>query len=351
MYMKYWKECKVLAEKTILEILQVIDRSALQIALVVDENDKLLGTVTDGDIRRALLTGISLEKPVAEIMNCNPSTVHEKQERYAILMKMQEKNLNQLPVVDDKGRVVDLVSLKELTYKARRENPVILMVGGLGTRLRPLTNNCPKPLLKVGNKPILETIIENFIEDGFYKFYFAVNYKSDMIEEYFGDGNRFGVEIKYIHEKKRMGTAGALSLLPEKLKVPAIVMNGDLLTKVNFSQFLDYHEEQKALATMAVREYNYQIPYGVIHFEDSKIIDIEEKPSQSFFVNAGIYILSPEAVDRVNKEEFFDMPDLFNEIIKENKVTAAFPIREYWLDIGKMDDFEKAQGDYREMFE
>ena len=246
---------------------------------------------------------------------------------------------------------INLFSLNELDYKKKRKNPVVLMVGGLGTRLRPLTNDCPKPLLKVGNKPILETIVENFIEEGFYEFYFAVNYKSEMIEKYFGDGSRFGIKINYIREKNRMGTVGALSLLPEKLKESAIVMNGDLLTKVNFGKLLDYHKEQEALATMAVREYTYQIPYGVIHFADSKIIGIEEKPSQSFFVNAGIYVLSPEAVARVDKEKFFDMPDLFNEIIKDGKITAAFPIREYWLDIGKIDDFEKAQGEFREVFE
>ncbi|MPL68886.1 Glucose-1-phosphate adenylyltransferase [bioreactor metagenome] len=347
---KCWERCKVSAESTIRDTMKRIDESALQIALVVDEENKLLGVVTDGDIRRAILHNDSLDRSVVDIMSTNPITVHSNRSRGAILAKLQEKKLNCIPVVDDNNIVVDIVSLQELTYQKRRENAVVLMVGGLGTRLSPLTNKCPKPLLEVGNKPILETILENFIEAGFYRFYFAVNYKSDMIEEYFGDGSRFGVEIRYIHEKKRMGTAGALSLLPEKMKLPVIVMNGDLLTKVDFGQLLDYHDEKKAVATMAVREYCYQIPYGVINFEEGRIIDIQEKPEQSFFVNAGIYVLSPEAIVSMRKEEFFDMPDLFNEIIGEGKMTAAFPIREYWLDIGKMDDFEKAQDDFEEMF-
>ena len=348
--MKLWEKCKVNEKNTILQVLQVIDSSSLQIALVVDEKNRLLGTITDGDVRRAILKGISIEENIIQIMNRNPIFVEENQERYSILKKMKEKELNQIPVVNSEGIVVDLISLKELTYSKRKENAVVLMVGGLGTRLRPLTNTCPKPLLKVGNKPILETILESFIEAGFYRFYFAVNYKSDMIENYFGNGSRFGVDIQYIHEKKRMGTAGALGLLPRNIELPVIVMNGDLLTKVNFEQLLEYHQNQNALATMAVREYNYQIPYGVIDFNETRITGIQEKPRQTFFVNAGIYVLSAKVLQTVDAEKFFDMPDLFSKIIESGQVAAAFPIREYWLDIGKLDDFEKAQGEFEEIF-
>lgn len=348
--MTLWEKAKVSPDDTMRATLKKLDESALQIALIVDSKNKLLGVVTDGDIRRAILRNDSLEKRVAEIMITQPVTIHCNMPRRGILAMMQEKNLQNVPVVDEDNRVVDIVSLQKLMYKKRQENKVVLMVGGLGTRLKPLTNECPKPLLKIGNKPILETILENFIEAGFYQFYFAVNYKSDMIKTYFGDGSQFGVQISYLHEKKRMGTAGALGLLPETMKLPVIVMNGDILTKVDFGKLLDYHEEKAAWATMAVREYNYQIPYGVINFKAGKIIDIKEKPEQSCFVNAGIYVLSPQAIDKVDGKNFFDMPDLFNAIIGEGNPTAAFPICEYWLDIGKFDDFEKAQNDFESIF-
>ena len=193
--------------------------------------------------------------------------------------------------------------------------------------------------------------MESFLDAGFSRFYFAVNYKSKMIEDYFGDGSRFGAEIEYLHERKRMGTAGALYFLPELPKEPILVMNGDLLTKVDFGELLDYHIEQGAAATMAVREYSYQVPYGVIDFDGERIEGIREKPSYSFFVNAGIYALSPEAVARVDKEEFFDMPQLFNALVEAGQKTTVYPVREYWLDIGRMDDFERAQAEYGEMFE
>ena len=205
-------------------------------------------------------------------------------------------------------------------------------------------------LMKPLSKPILETILENFIDSGFHRFYFSVNYKSEMIEKYFGDGSRFGVEIAYLHENKRMGTAGALYFLPQQPTEPVIVMNGDLLTKVDFGEMVDYHLEQEAVATMGVREYSYQVPYGVIHYDGLKITNIQEKPTQNFYVNAGMYVLSPEAVAHITEEKFFDMPDLFNQLIQEKAKTTVYPVREYWLDIGRIDDFKRAQEDYGEVF-
>lgn len=346
----HWERCKVDKNYSIFETMEIIDKSAFQIALVVDEKDKLMGIVTDGDIRRAVLRRQSLDEPITSIMNEKPVAVQAGQERHAVIAKLQDHGLSQAPVVDRDGVVIDLVLLKNLTYEPTKENAVVLMVGGLGTRLRPLTDQCPKPLLKVGNKPILETILENFIESGFRNFYFAVNYKAEMIEEYFGDGSQYGVQIQYMYEKKRMGTAGALSLLPEEMKHSVIVMNGDLLTKVNFEQLLRHHDEEKAWATMAVREYSYQIPYGVIQMKKNKIIDIQEKPIKTYFVNAGIYVLSPEAIAKIDKDKFLDMTDLFYTLIADGKIATVFPIREYWLDIGRMDDFEKAQKEYVENF-
>lgn len=346
-----WKKSVILPTASIRDALQVLNKSALQIAFVVNENNRLLGAVTDGDIRRSLLRGGNLSQPVATVMNVQPVAALHGTERSVLLHLMRDKTIRQIPLVDQKNRLVGLARLEELLYRPQRDNLVVLMAGGLGTRLRPLTDKIPKPLLKVGAKPILETILENFLEAGFSRFYFAVNYKSQMIEDYFGDGSRFGAEIQYLHESKRMGTAGALYFLPELPKKPIIVMNGDLLTKVNFGELLDYHIEQEAVATMAVREYNYQVPYGVIDFDGERIEAIREKPSYSFFVNAGIYVLSPEAVARVDKEAFFDMPQLFNTLITHGKKATVYPVRGYWLDIGRMDDFERAQEDYKGIFD
>ncbi len=348
--MKTWRECCVRQNTELLEVLRVLDAAALQLALVVTEDMHLSGMVTDGDIRRALLRGKTLSSPVQEFMNPHPVVVFSSDSKTYISSLMRRKQLHQIPVLDEDSRLVDLYTLEDVLYKRERDNVVILMAGGLGTRLRPLTDKLPKPLLKVGSKPILETILESFIECGFHRFYFSVNYKSEMIEKHFGDGSRFGAEIQYLREKKRMGTAGALYFLPEKPKEPAIVMNGDLLTKVDFAEFMDFHISQEAAATMGVREYSYQVPYGVVDFDGIKIKGITEKPVQTNYVNAGIYVLSPEAVAQVKEEKYLDMPDLFNQLIEQKAKTTVYPIRDYWMDIGKMDDFRQAQEDYQEIF-
>ena len=345
-----WKESVIFPTASVKDVMQVMDKSALQIAFVVDAENRLLGAVTDGDVRRSILRGGDLSQSVATIMNVHPVVALRGTERAALLRLMKAKTVRQIPLVDKEDHLVGVSQMEELLYRPRRDNAVVVMAGGLGTRLRPLTDKIPKPLLKVGAKPILETILESFLDAGFHRFYFAVNYKSQMIEDYFGDGSQFGAEIEYLHEKKRMGTAGALYFLPKPPKEPILVMNGDLLTKVDFGELLDYHLEQEATATMAVREYNYQVPYGVIDFDGEQITGIREKPSYSFFVNAGIYVLSPVAVAQVNKEEFFDMPQLFNALVMEGQKTTVYPVREYWLDIGRMDDFERAQDEYVETF-
>ncbi|QHT63432.1 CBS domain-containing protein [Paenibacillus lycopersici] len=335
---------------TILEALQIIDRGSVQIALVVDEERRLLGTVTDGDVRRGILRGIGLDAPVAQVMNREPRTARLDMDRDMILSVMQYLNLRQFPVLDEEGRIVRLELIDQLHQRNSRDNWVVLMAGGLGARLGELTKDCPKPLLKVGTKPIMEVILESFISSGFHRFYIAVNYRADMIRDYFGDGSKWGVEIRYLHEGKRLGTAGALSLLPETAGLPVIVMNGDLLTKVNFRQLVDFHVETKSKATMCVREYEFQIPYGVVQVESHKLRGIEEKPLQKFFVNGGIYVIDPELVQLIPQDTFYDMPTLFEEAIKRECNTSVFPIREYWIDIGRKDDFDRANGDYMEVF-
>ncbi len=348
--MKDWRDILLTPETKIRDTIQAIDSGALGIALVTDSNGRLIGTVTDGDIRRGILKGVSLESPVAEIMNGSPTVARSGDSREKILAIMKMKTLHQIPVVDEKHHVIGLEVLESIIQTPHRENLVVLMAGGLGTRLRPLTDTYPKPLIKIGGKPVLETILENFISHGFYRFRISVNYKAELIEEYFGDGSRWGCTIDYIHENMRMGTAGALTLLDEEPHEPLLVMNGDVLTNVNFQKLLDYHKERHAHATMCIREYDYQVPYGVVRFEQHHLLGIEEKPVQRYFVNAGIYVLQPEVLSLIPRNAFFDMPQLFESLISEDCRSAIFPIREYWLDIGRMDDLERANIEFKDNF-
>lgn len=283
-------------------------------------------------------------------MNPEPTVAKADEGREAILAMMKRKGLHHIPLVDEARCVVGLETLDELIQSRKKENVVVLMAGGLGSRLRPLTDGIPKPMLRVGSKPLLETILENFIEHGFNRFYISVNYMAEVVKSYFGDGSRWGVDIRYLQEDQRLGTAGALSLLPEKPAAPFFVMNGDLLTKVNFSQLLDFHTSHRAQATMCVREYDFQVPYGVVKIDDHRITGIDEKPVQRFFVNAGIYVLEPKSLELISHNTYFDMPTLFEKLIEMKNETSAFPIREYWLDIGHLADYDRANVEFREVF-
>jgi len=336
--------------KTIKEALKIIDNGAIRIALVIDENNKLLGTLSDGDIRRGLLKNYNLEDSIKDLYFKTPITALYSESKENIIQKAIKNQVYQIPIVDENNNLVDIVNLATLLNITKKRNRVVLMAGGLGTRLRPLTEDTPKPMLKVGNKPILETIIKNFASHGFVNITISLNYKGEMIREYFKDGSDFGVNIDYIEENTRLGTAGALSLLVDIPNEPFFVMNADLLTDVNFSNLLDFHCLGNANATMCLREYEYQIPYGVVETDGSIINSIVEKPIKKFFVNAGIYVLSPNVFEFIPKNEFFDMPTLFNNLIEKQKKVLSFPIHEYWLDIGRMSDFEQAQSEYFRVF-
>jgi NDP-sugar pyrophosphorylase family protein len=319
--------------------------------MMTDEDSRLVGILTDGDIRRGLLNGMGLDEKIDSIIKRDPVVCYVNESKEEILQKSLGKRIYHLPVLDENNILIGIEDIEELLQPTRRSNKVVLMAGGLGTRLHPLTKKTPKPMIHVGDKPILETIINSFKQYGFHDFILSVNYKAEILRNYFGDGSRFGVSIEYVYEEKRMGTAGALSLMRGKFSEPFFVMNGDLLTNVNFEHFLDYHLSNESVATMAVREHEYQIPYGVINQIDQKIVSIEEKPVQKFFINAGIYLLNPEAVDLVPHDVFFDMPSLFETLIEQGEHPVSFPIREYWLDIGRLEELEKAQSDYFDVFE
>ncbi|MFJ8457766.1 nucleotidyltransferase family protein [Lysinibacillus xylanilyticus] len=345
--MKTWKEIAVYPENSLLHTMKVINDSFFKFAVVVDKEQRLLGTVTDGDIRRGILRGEGLEVPITSIMNPNPISAKNGQKQYKYKQLMKSKMLKQLPIVDESNRIMDILFMDKLD-KSTTKNTVILMLGGLGTRLRPLTNDTPKPMLRVGNKPILETIIEGFKQYGYSNFVFSVNYKKEVISDYFQNGEAFGVTIEYVEENKRMGTAGALSLMKNRPTKPFFVMNGDLLTQINFEQLMQFHIEHQSVATMCVREYEYQIPYGVIETAGTDLVTIKEKPIHRSFVNAGIYVLNPEVFDYIPNDEFYDMPTLFEHLIKQNMKTSVFPIHEYWLDIGQINDFNRANNEFKE---
>lgn len=349
--MKDWRKTLIGPERPIIEAMRIIDSGALQIALVADGENRLLGLVTDGDIRRGILRGIALDQPVHVIMNKNFTYARPDASREQLIHLMREKVLLHIPVLEESGVIANLVQLRDVVELLPRENWVILMAGGLGRRLHPLTADCPKPLLKIGERPILETIIKNFSDYGFRKYFISVNYKSEMIEDYFGDGHRWGIHIDYIREDAALGTAGALSLLPVRPHKPFVVMNADVLTTVNMNHFLDFHEAHQSMATIGVKDYHLEVPYGVIKTDQHFLVGIDEKPVQHFFVNAGIYILEPEILDYIPRNLPLDMPALLDEVIARGQTVSVFPIREYWVDVGKIDDYEKASGEYGEHFE
>lgn len=352
--MSPWNNTLVSPSATVTEAIRIIDTTAKQICLVVDNDRKLLGTVTDGDVRRFILRTVPLDAPVTQAMNAAPITASQGDSRDKLLAQMRIHKIHQLPIIDHEGRVVGLAVLDDLLDTERpTENWVVLMAGGLGTRLRPLTENTPKPLLQVGHKPLLELTIERLVRQDFRRFYVSVNYRAEMIKAHLGDGSRWGAEIYYLDETKRLGTAGALSLIPELPSEPLLVMNADLLTKVDLRQLLAYHREYSAVATMAVRDYEFEVPYGVVRVDDTdsnSIVSIDEKPVHHFFVNAGIYVINPEVISSIPKNQFIDMPNIFCRLKEENKQTSAFPLREYWLDIGRIDDFIQANREFLEEF-
>jgi dTDP-glucose pyrophosphorylase len=341
-----WKSSIIAPSETLEKAIQTLDRAGLRIVMVVDQSGKLLGTITDGDIRRALLRNVDLRGSLWGVMSEHPCTVHKDEPRERILAIMREKELIHMPIVDSEGTLIGLEVLPDLIYTDNAQSPILLMAGGFGKRMRPLTDACPKPMLKVGGKPILEIIIEKFVATGFREFFVSLHFLADVIVDYFGDGSRWGVNISYLRETKPLGTAGALSLLPDHLGLePIVVMNGDVLTNVDIRRLTEFHKDLGGLATMCVQQYELQVPYGVVMSAKHRVNDIIEKPTQQFFVNAGVYVLEQSVIARVEKSVALDMPELLRRLIREGEAVNQFPIHEYWIDIGLKTHFEQAQTD------
>jgi dTDP-glucose pyrophosphorylase len=348
--MKNWQNTLIGPTLTLRDALQTINDAGCQMALVVDSELRLLGTLSDGDVRRALLRGGTLDTPVSEAMHITPTVMRNRDDRETRFGLIKRLGLHQLPIVNDRGQVVGLETVDDYLQIPIRDESVVIMAGGLGSRLKELTRDTPKPMLQVGARPILETIVRSFTEQGFRRFYLAVNYKADQIENHFGDGSRFGIEVNYLREKQRMGTAGALSLLPAELEHHVIVTNSDLLTKADFASMVESHLSNGADATMGVRKYEMQVPFGVVQEQDGRISSIFEKPVHQFMVSAGIYVLSPSVLSLVPRDQFFDMPTLFESITEHGLVARSHHIAGYWLDIGQPSDFERANRDFHEVF-
>ncbi len=344
--MSSWQDALVSSSMTLRQTIEAITNSALQIALVVDDNNKLIGTVTDGDIRKAILAGKDLNITAAEAMRKSPTTSSASTPRSVIIKLMREKRIHQMPIVNESGQVVDVLTVDDMLGAQEKTNAVVIMAGGLGTRLHPLTQETPKPMLNVGGKPILETIIQSFIDQGYVNFFVSLNFKAEVISDYFGDGSKLGASITYLHETTRLGTAGGLSLLPSEVKFPIIVMNGDLLTRISVDALVDFHQRENAVATMVVREDHYQVPYGVVEVDGTQIVDVKEKPMQRHLVNAGIYVLSEQSLANIPRDTYYDMPTHFTKLAADGHRTAAFPLHEYWVDIGRLDELERAQREW-----
>lgn len=348
--MDEWRETLIPPDLQIYKAIEVIDKNSQQIAIVTDEEGRLLGTVTDGDIRRGILKEIPLSSPVSLVMNPHPVAIPRLNDRKSIIDILKANKIRHLPVIDEARHVIGVERLEEQIADLHKNNWVVIMAGGRGKRLKPLTDYCPKPMLKIGEKPVLEIILEQSISQGFKQFCISVNYRSKQIKDYFGDGSKLGAEICYINEKKKLGTAGSLSMFPFVTNEPILVFNGDILTKLNFEQLIDFHREHQAKATIAVATYDFQVPYGLIKVNQDHLAGFEEKPVLSSFVNAGIYVLDPEVLNYVPKDTCFDMDNLFTLLLKNNEPVCIFPIREYWTDIGGMKSFEKACDDYDKEF-
>ena len=348
--MKNWKDILISPDRSIREALLRIDAIGSQMALVIGQDARLVGTVSDGDIRRGLLKGLSLADPVERCMHLEPHFARATDSKDSVLAIMRRERLHQMPILDDADHVVGMEVLDDHLLPTARENWIVLMAGGLGTRLGELTKTTPKPMLPVGGRPLLETIVRRFVDQGFVNFYLSVNYMADVIERHFGSGERFGARIRYLREIKRMGTAGSLSLLPDLPAEPLIVANGDLLADIDYAHMLDEHVDSDVAATMGVSEYESQIPYGVVHRENGFVTRIEEKPVHKSLISAGVYVLSPHSLGLIPHDTFFDMPSLFEALIACECKVSTYKVHGYWLDIGAIPDYQKANSDIGTVF-
>lgn len=338
-----WREAILPVSATLEQVVRNLDQVAIKIALVVNERMELVGTVSDGDIRRGLLKGLTFASSVLEVVHRNPLVVPPEVERELVKQLMTANKIQQIPVVNLQRQVIGLHLWDEIASTPALDNLIVVMAGGMGTRLRPHTEKCPKPLLPIAGKPMLEHIIERAKLEGLRNFVFAIHYLGHMIEEHFGDGSSLGIKIEYLREQAPLGTAGALSLLNPRPSGTFVVTNGDVITDIHYAELIDFHNRHGAAATMAVRVHEWQHPFGVVHTKGVDIVGFEEKPVARTRINAGVYALEPEALDMLKADEQCDMPTLFERLQTAGKRTVAFPMHEPWLDVGRPDDLQSVR--------
>ncbi len=338
-----WKQAVLYPGSLLKDAIRNLNESALQVVLVSTEDGILVGTLTDGDIRRGLLRGVAIDGSIDELINHHPLVVPPQLGSEAVLNLMKANRIHQLPIVDENRRILGLHLMDELIAPAQRPNAMVIMAGGQGIRLRPHTETCPKPLLKVGGKPMMEHIIENARSEGFGTFVISIQYLGHMIQEYFGDGRQLGVSIEYVQESSPLGTAGALGMLKDKLSIPFIVSNGDVLTDIRYGELLNFHQLHQAKATMAVRVHEWQNPYGIVQTKGVDIVGFQEKPITRSHINAGVYALDPEALNSLRENERCDMPTLFERVRELDLRTIVYPMHEPWLDVGRDEDLRLAR--------
>lgn len=333
--------------QTLSEAIAQMDKAGTGALVLCSEERKVLGLLSDGDIRRAILRGVSLDSACGDIVKRDPFMVRHPLANAEALQVMLERDINHLPVVDAHGHLFDFLLRRDLAQETSLNLSAVIMAGGFGKRLMPLTEHVPKPMLPVGDKPLLERTIEKLRNGGVQEINLTTHYLPESIRQHFGDGADFGVHINYAQEDHPLGTAGGLRLLSRPDK-PFVVINGDILTGLSFEKMLQFHQQHGALLTVGVRKYEVQVPYGVVQCDEVRITGLQEKPSLSFFINAGIYLLEPAAYDRIPIGERFDMTDLIQKLLDQGQMVVSFPIIEYWLDIGRHDDYLKAQKDYQD---
>lgn len=337
-----WRKAILPENATLGQAVNNLNEVSVKIGLVIDKMGVLQGTISDGDIRRGLLKGLDLNSSIASIIHRNALVVPPEMGREMVLQLMVSNKIQQIPVVDGKHHLLGLHLWDEIAVLPSRPNLMVIMAGGMGTRLRPHTENCPKPMLNVAGKPMLEHIIDRAKVEGFNHFVLAVHYLGEMIKDHFGNGERLGVRIEYLHEKSPLGTAGALSLLSPPPGSPFVVINGDVITDIRYGELLDFHTRHSAVATMAVRIHEWQHPFGVVQIQGVEIVGFEEKPITRSHINAGVYVLDPTALDLLTADVKCDMPTLFERLQAKVKKTVAYPMHEPWLDVGRPDDLKRA---------
>jgi dTDP-glucose pyrophosphorylase len=348
--MRHWEKALIGPEATFRDALISIDSTGAGIALVVDDERRLLGALSDGDIRRALIKGAGMEDRAVVAANAKPVCADDHQDPATTLATLRAHSLRQLPILDAGRRVVGMVTVEDFLNIPVRTNPVVIMAGGKGERLAELTRDTPKPMLTVGSRPILDTIVSNLAGQGFRNFWLAVNYKAEQIEGHFGDGSALGLDIRYLREDKPLGTCGALSLMPAPHE-PFVVTNGDVLAKADYSHLLDSHLQSDALATVVVRDYQMQVPFGVVNANGAQVTRIDEKPTQSYTISAGVYVLSPAVLGLIPQDAFYDMPALIADMIARGLPVRLQRAEGYWMDIGRPPDYAQANADFGAVFE